>query len=299
MLEARDLTYYYGNNKAIDEVSFQLPENGVVALLGNNGSGKTTLIRIITGNLYPDRGEILWQGNPLLEKQETELEFGYLPEDFNPPRHYSLQQYFRYLTLILHIPYATLRGLFDYFDLEPVQKKPIKKLSKGYRQRIGIVQAFLGKKRIVILDEPTNGLDPSQRERFFHFLNDVRKNCLVIISSHSLEESMESADYFLIINKGRISFSGRKDALYSRVREYAVEVRGNIICIEDLDCEVLSQKKISQNYCSLRLRSPHSAGDLVKQLESMDLIVEKIDSGLTSLQNKLKGNHEENTDSFL
>ena len=295
MLEARDITYSYSRNKALDRVSFQIPEKGVIALLGNNGSGKTTLIKILTGNLYPDEGEVLWKRNSLPEELFSTLEFGYLPEDFNPPRHYSLQRYFHYLSSILQVPIKTLPGLYDFFQLEPVKNKPIKKLSKGYRQRIGIMQAFLGEKKIVLLDEPTNGLDPSQRERFFHFLDNVRHDCLVIISSHSLEESLQSADYFLVIHEGRISFSGLKDELNCQVREYVVDVSGDITGIQHLDCEIISQKKISGNYCSLRVRSPLSISEVVNQIESKNLTVEKIDSGLTSLQSKLKGKNEEDT----
>ncbi len=299
MFEVKDLSYYYRNYKALNGVNFQAPEKGVVALLGNNGSGKTTLIEIITGNKYPDRGEVQWEGKDFLEEQLTDLEFGYLPEEYNPPRHYSPERYFKHLTSLLQVPYSSLLPLYDCFNLDPVKKKPIKKLSKGYRQRIGIMQAFLGDKRIVILDEPTNGLDPSQRERFFHFLDRVRDDCLVIISSHSLEESLQSADYFLIISNGQITFSGQKESLYSRVREYVVEVSGEMERIDQLTCEVVSHKKISSGYCTLRLRTPQPVADVVKEFESIGLTVEKIDSGLTSLQNKMKKNDDEkNTDSL-
>ncbi len=202
------LTKYYGSTKAVDNISFSVNMGEVVGLLGPNGAGKTTIARMITGYLSPSSGVIEVNGrNVLTNTFEARKLVGYLPED-NPL--YPDMDVVEYLEFIAHLQGVPakmaprrIKAVIETFDLQEVKHAEIGTLSKGFRQRVGIAQAMIHLPQVVILDEPTNGLDPNQILEFRQYVRQIGKEKAVILSTHTLSEVQAVCDRVIIMDKGR------------------------------------------------------------------------------------------------
>ena len=223
MIEVRNIVKNYGFVKALDDVSFEVKKGEIVGFLGPNGAGKTTAMRIITGYLYPDSGDVRVKGVSVLEDPlEVKRNIGYLPED--NPLYYDMEvmEYLEFIGEARGLKKHRLRTEIDRVintvDISHVVYRPIGELSKGYKQRVGLAQALLHDPEILILDEPTTGLDPTQIVEIRSLIKELGKEKTLIISTHILPEAAATSTRILIINKGKIVASGTPEELTAMAR---------------------------------------------------------------------------------
>ena len=209
MIEAEGLTHYYGPYPAIQDVNFGVRKGEILGFLGPNGAGKTTTMRIITGFVPPTRGTVTLDGFDVVEQSlEARRRVGYLPETVPLYTDMSVNSYLKYMgTLRGMSPKAIKSRLGDVTDvcrLGDYRMTQIGKLSKGFRQRVGIAQAILHEPQVLVLDEPTIGIDPIQVVETRRLIQELGKDQTVVLSSHILPEVSMICDRVLIINEGRI-----------------------------------------------------------------------------------------------
>jgi ABC-2 type transport system ATP-binding protein len=209
MIQAEGLTHYYGPYPAIQDVNFGVRKGEILGFLGPNGAGKTTTMRIITGFVPPTRGTVTLDGFDVVEQSlEARRRVGYLPETVPLYTDMSVNSYLQYMgTLRGMSPKAIKSRLGDVTDvcrLGDYRKTQIGKLSKGFRQRVGIAQAILHEPQVLVLDEPTIGIDPIQVVETRRLIQELGKDQTVVLSSHILPEVSMICDRVLIINEGRI-----------------------------------------------------------------------------------------------
>ena len=218
MIEVKNLTKRYGKHLAVDDLSFTVEKGQIYGFLGPNGAGKSTTMNIMTGYLGATSGEILINGHDILrEPQEAKNCIGYLPEQ--PPLYMEMTvwEYLNFAAELKKIPKDEVKKQIEKVAkltrLEEVQNRLIHNLSKGYKQRVGLAQAILGFPEIIILDEPTVGLDPKQIIEIRELIRTLAKNHTVILSSHILAEVREVCDYIMIIAKGKLVASDTPENL--------------------------------------------------------------------------------------
>ncbi len=217
MIRLEGVTKKYGNLTALQDVSFQVQENETVGLLGRNGAGKTTLLNLLTGYFPPDSGQILISGKSMKEDPAAcKRKIGYLPE--KPPL-YDEMTAESYLRFVCELREVKKQGIRDHVEeilslcgLADVRSRVLGHLSKGYRQRAGIAQALCGAPEILILDEPTVGLDPKQTVEIRNLIRTLSKEHTVIFSSHILSEVQQACTRVLILDEGRLvmNYDARK-----------------------------------------------------------------------------------------
>src|SRR5215510_12602270 len=213
MIEAIGLSKFYRDFAAIQEVSFSIPQGQVAAFLGPNGAGKSTTMKILTGYLAPSKGVARIGGIDVANDRMAAAErLGYLPEngplypDMTP---LSLLQFFgRARGLDGSRLCGRIDDVVNRCALGPVIEKSIRKLSKGYRQRVGMAQVLLHEPDVLIMDEPTSGLDPNQIREVRRTIRDMAQNRTILLSTHILQEVEAVADRVILINRGRIVFDG-------------------------------------------------------------------------------------------
>ncbi len=218
MIEVKNLVKKYGTHLAVDHLDFQLEPGKIYGFLGPNGAGKSTTMNIMTGYLGATEGEVIIDGHDILkEPEEAKKHIGYLPE--LPPLYTDMTvlEYLEFAAELKEIPRKeredAVQRVMDIAKLNEVELRLIKNLSKGYRQRVGLAQAILGFPDIIILDEPTVGLDPKQIIEIRELIRSLAKEHTVILSSHILAEVREVCDYILIISKGRLVASDTPENL--------------------------------------------------------------------------------------
>ena len=213
MIEVSHLTKKYGGHLAVDDVSFTVEDGQIYGLLGPNGAGKSTIMNILTGYLSATSGQVTVAGHPLPEEaDEAKACVGYLPEQ--PPLYpeMTVGEYLNFVAELKKVPRAQLKEQVlraaRRTGLEKVLPRLIRSLSKGYKQRVGIAQALLGSPKIIILDEPTVGLDPAQVIEMRKLIRELGKAHTVILSSHILSEVQAVCQQVLILSKGKLAASG-------------------------------------------------------------------------------------------
>lgn len=209
MLEISQICRSYGDFKAVDNVSFSVGSGEIVGLLGHNGAGKTTIMKILTGYLEPDSGTASINGHSLqtsLKKVQREL--GYLPENLPVYPEMIVADYLDYAARLKGIPSNSRRDeivrVIRDTDLAEKVADPISTLSRGYKQRVGVAQAILGKPKLLILDEPTNGLDPTQTDQMRQLLRNIAKDATVMLSTHIMQEVEALCDRVLMMRSGQL-----------------------------------------------------------------------------------------------
>lgn len=222
MIEVKNLVKKYGNHLAVDHLDFRLEPGKIYGFLGPNGAGKSTTMNIMTGYLGATEGAVLIDGHDILkEPEEAKKHIGYLPE--LPPLYtdMTVQEYLEFAAELKRIPKgereSAIEEVMKLTKLMDVQMRLIKNLSKGYRQRVGLAQAILGFPDIIILDEPTVGLDPKQIVEIRELIRNLSKKHTVVLSSHILAEVREVCDYILIISKGKLVASDTPENLEKRM----------------------------------------------------------------------------------
>lgn len=218
MIEVKDLVKKYGSHLAVDHLSFTLESGKIYGFLGPNGAGKSTTMNIMTGYLGATQGSVLIDGHDILkEPEEAKKHIGYLPE--LPPLYMDMtvQEYLEFAAELKKLPKekreSDISEVMKLTRLQDVSGRLTKNLSKGYKQRVGLAQAILGFPEIIILDEPTVGLDPKQIIEIRELIRTLSKKHTVILSSHILAEVREVCDYILIISKGKLVASDTPENL--------------------------------------------------------------------------------------
>ncbi len=217
-IKISNLTKKYGGQKAVDNIDFEVKTGEIVGFLGPNGAGKTTTMKMITNYISPTSGEITINGKNLIENaEELKKHIGYLPEN-NPLYEDSpIIDYLKFIAAIQQIPKSEIedkvRQIIAKVGLNAEKHKKIRELSKGYKQRVGLAQALIHDPEILILDEPTTGLDPNQIIEIRKLIRELGREKTVILSTHILPEVEAIADRILIINQGKIVANGTAESL--------------------------------------------------------------------------------------
>ncbi len=218
MIEVKNLVKKYGEHTAVDHLSFTVEKGKIYGFLGPNGAGKSTTMNMITGYIASTEGEILIDGHNILDEPEAaKKKIGYLPE--LPPLYQDMTvlEYLKFAAELKSIPKEerekNIKEVMSTTKLEDMKRRLIKNLSKGYKQRVGLAQALLGYPEVIILDEPTVGLDPKQIIEIRDLIESLGKKHTVILSSHILSEVSAVCDYVLIIDKGRLVASDTPENL--------------------------------------------------------------------------------------
>ena len=209
MIEVKNLTKHYGDKKAVDDISFKVKDGEILGFLGPNGAGKSTTMNMLTGYISSTSGTVNINGVDILDDPiKAKANIGYLPEI--PPLYIDMTVK-AYLNFVFDLkkcklPRKThLRDICDLCKITDVKDRIIKHLSKGYKQRVGLAQALIGNPPVLILDEPTVGLDPKQMVEIRNLIKKLGRNHTVILSSHILSEIQMVCDRVIIINKGKIA----------------------------------------------------------------------------------------------
>ena len=218
MIEVRNLVKKYGNHVAVDHLNFTVEKGKIYGFLGPNGAGKSTTMNMITGYIASTEGDILIDGHNILEEpEEAKKRIGYLPEI--PPLYQDMtvREYLEFAAELKAVPRekkkSNIEEVMSTTKIEDVKNRLIKNLSKGYKQRVGLAQALLGYPEIMILDEPTVGLDPKQIIEIRDLIKGLGRKHTVILSSHILSEVSAVCDHVLIIDKGRLVASDSPENL--------------------------------------------------------------------------------------
>jgi ABC-2 type transport system ATP-binding protein len=223
-LKIQDLSKTYPTGvKALDAVSLTIP-HGMYGLLGPNGAGKSTLMRTLATLQEPDKGTaFLGDIDVLKQKEEVRRRLGYLPQDFGVYPRISAQDMLDHIALLKGITNGKERkemvaAMLQRCNLYEYRKKPLTGFSGGMRQRFGIAQALLGSPQLLIVDEPTAGLDPGERNRFYNLLAEIGEQVIVILSTHIVEDVMDLCTNMAIIHLGKVLFQGRPDDAISALK---------------------------------------------------------------------------------
>ena len=241
MIEVQDLTKYYGNVIALSGVNFSVEQGEILGFLGPNGAGKTTTIRILTGFIPPTSGRARVAGFDISEAPlEVKKRIGYMPENVPLYGDMGVERYLLFVAELKGVSRSKRRShigeIMERCGIREVAQRPIGKLSKGYRQRVGIAQALVGDPEVLILDEPTIGLDPKQIVEIREMIKSFGGEKTVLLSTHILPEVSMTCDRVVIINQGKVLAQDTPESLAARLRG----VRKLILQVEGPEEEVLN-----------------------------------------------------------
>ena len=260
MIEVKNVTKKYGSTIAVDDVSFEVKDGEVVGFLGPNGAGKSTTMNMITGFIEPTMGQIIVNGNDISKRpRKAKKEIGYMPE--NVPLYYELtaKEFVSYMAELKLVKRSErkqeVEKVLKETGLEDVKNKLIRNLSRGYKQRVSMAGALVGNPDVIILDEPTVGLDPKQITEIRSLIKELGKNHTVILSTHILSEVSQICERVIIINKGKIVAIDTPENLEKTTREK----NGIMVTVEDP----------KDNMSHLK--------DKIKEIESVELVKDNED----------------------
>ncbi len=268
MIEVRNLVKKYDNHIAVDHLNFTVEKGKIYGFLGPNGAGKSTTMNMITGYIASTEGEILIDGHNILnEPEEAKKKIGYLPE--MPPLYQDMtvMEYLRFAAELKSIPREkreeNIKGVMSTTKLHDVKNRLIKNLSKGYKQRVGLAQALLGYPEIIILDEPTVGLDPKQIIEIRDLIKSLGKKHTVILSSHILSEVSAVCDYVLIIDHGKLVASDSPEnlskvmsgtnSLELTIKGEQQEIRNALALVENIE-DLIYHDSIVEGACDFSVK---------------------------------------------
>lgn len=291
MVKVTHLTKKYGDYCAVDDISFELEEGCVYGFLGPNGAGKSTTMNMVTGYLAPTRGSVLIDDISMMKSPEKAKKLiGYLPEI--PPLYpdMTVMEYLKFAAELKGIDKIErmdrIRKIIDSVKLETVEERLIKNLSKGYKQRVGLAQALLADPKVIILDEPTVGLDPKQIVEVRDLIRRLGEEHTVILSTHILSEVRAVCDHVIIVSKGKIAADDSIDHLveqYNEKQRLTLVVKGNSSNAEKVigRIEGIEEKKMleeSTEFCRIGIMA--EAGRDIRE----DIFVKCSESGLIVLE---------------
>ena len=220
-LQVEHLCKSYRKKEALKDVNFKL-EQGVYGLLGENGAGKSTLMRILTTVDFPTSGSVLYNGKNIIQMEGDYRDLiGYMPQDYSVYPGFTATDFLNYMGTLKGIPADKLKAkipeVLEFVNLSDVANKKVRTFSGGMKRRVGIAQAILNEPEILILDEPTAGLDPKERLRFSNILSNMAKEKIILLSTHIVSDIEAIANQLIIINKGEVTETGSIDDMVGRV----------------------------------------------------------------------------------
>ncbi len=262
LLEARSLRKYYATQKAVDDISFSVAPGTIFGLLGPNGAGKTTLLRMITGILYPDQGDILFEGKKFEPLKDVE-KIGYMPEERGLYKKMKIGEQTLYLAQLKGLDKSTatklLKEWFEKLEMESWWNKKVEDLSKGMQQKLQFVTTVLHHPKLIILDEPFSGLDPVNsnviKDEIFRM---AKEGATIIFSTHRMEQVEEICDHIILVNKGQKILDGT-------VRNIKQQYKENLFRI---------------GFSTLPVTTPNDAFEIIRKQEDNSLVV-RIKEGKT------------------
>lgn len=254
MIEVKNVTKKYGKAVAVNDISFEIKEGEIVGLLGPNGAGKSTTMNMLTGFIEQTEGEIIVDGYNMLKKpKKAKKEIGYMPEGVPLYMDLTVKEFVTYMAEIKKVNKKErkekVEKIIEQTGLKDVEKKLVKNLSRGYKQRVSMAGALVGEPKILILDEPTVGLDPKQITEIRNLIKDLGKTHTIILSSHILSEVSQICNKVIIINKGKIVAVDTPENLENKVSD------NNMIyvTVEDKDNKIESVKEKVQGIEKIEL----------------------------------------------
>ena len=314
MIHAENLTKYYKDLCAVDQVNLDIRKGEIVGLLGPNGAGKTTILRMLTGFLRPTSGSIRVKDYNIDEHSlEIKRLLGYLPE--SAPLYHEMLAY-DYLNYVADIrgldsgrKATRIREMADLCGINEVMHKPISQLSKGYKQRVGLAHAMMSDPEILILDEPTSGLDPNQIVEIRDIIKEIGKTKTIILSTHILSEVEATCNRVVILNQGKIVADETTEALRQGASgEYIINISLLDADLESVKTELgsfdqvtieeaLDKKTEEEKALRLRLKCKSSSdirGDIYRKIKQMDWILLEFHQEAQSLENIFRQLTKEN-----
>ncbi|GLX77323.1 ABC transporter ATP-binding protein [Thalassotalea insulae] len=270
MLNVSQLTRSYGNFIAVNNVSFSIKKGEIIGLLGHNGAGKTTIMKIISGYLEADKGEVSLDGislndNPKLLQQHL----GYLPENLPVYPEMTVAEYLDYAADLKGLKadkkVAEIKRVIKATDLSSKLLAPIQTLSRGYKQRVGVAQAILANPKLLILDEPTNGLDPEQTQHMRQLIKEIAQDATVILSTHIMQEVNALCDRALILKAGQLVLDEKLDAL-QHSQQLIVETDCQDLAIIKQISGVKALERISEHQLMVEISKPEFSRTICTEL---------------------------------
>lgn len=230
-LEIKNLTKIYGKKRANNGITVTL-ENGVYGLLGPNGAGKTTLMKQITTLIKPDKGEILYNGKDIFNMDDKYRNIiGYLPQEFGVYKNFTAKQFLQYVGALKGMSGKNLNfkvnELLELVGLYDVRNKSIGKFSGGMKRRVGIAQVLLNDPKIIVLDEPTAGLDPQERTRFRNLIAKISRDKIIILSTHIISDIESVAKETIMVKEGKLIMKGTHREILSDMNNKVYNIRVN------------------------------------------------------------------------
>ena len=224
MIEVKNVTKKYGNKIAVDNISFEVKDGEVVGFLGPNGAGKSTTMNMITGFIEPTDGTIMINGNDISKKaKKAKKQIGYMPENVPLYHELTVKEFIKYMAELKFVKRPERKAEVDKVikeaGLENVKNRLIRNLSRGYKQRVSLAGALVGNPDVIILDEPTVGLDPKQITEIRELIKELGKKHTVILSTHILSEVSQICEKVVIINKGKIVAIDTPENLEQKTKE--------------------------------------------------------------------------------
>lgn len=288
MIQVQNLCKNYGHRKAIEDLNFHVKKGEVVGLLGPNGAGKTTTMRIITGFMVPSSGEVILGGDNIFENPiQAKKKIGYLPEI--PPLYQDMTvtNYLKFVAQLKQVPHSQIKKnveqAIESTNLQQVSSRQIQNLSKGFRGRVGLAQALVSLPEILILDEPTVGLDPRQVAEVRKLIGNLKGDHTILLSTHILSEVQANCDRVIIVNEGRIVAEDSLEALAqsSRLeRKIQIEVRHSSVesinQLKNLDFVTSLEEQNNKLIVGVNLSG--------NELERLSKAIVELNFGLLSMQ---------------
>lgn len=250
MIEVKNITKKYGNVTAVDNINFKIEEGEIIGLLGPNGAGKSTTMNMITGYIEPTEGEILVKGYDISKKpKKAKAQIGYMPEGVPLYSDLTVKEFVTYMAELKKVNRKErkekVEKIIEQTGLKDVENKLTRNLSRGYKQRVSMAGALVGEPKILILDEPTVGLDPKQITEIRELIRELGKTHTIILSSHILSEVSQICNKVIIINKGKIVAIDTPENLEKKVTEN----NSIYVTVEDIDNKM---EKITEKIAEIK-----------------------------------------------
>ena len=269
MIEVKNITKKYGSFTAVDNISFKIEEGEIIGLLGPNGAGKSTTMNMITGYIEPTEGEIIINGSDISKRpKKAKSQIGYMPEGVPLYSDLTVKEFVTYMAELKKVDRKTrkekVEKIIEQTGLKDVEKKLTRNLSRGYKQRVSMAGALVGEPKILILDEPTVGLDPKQITEIRALIKELGKTHTVILSSHILSEVSQICNKVIIINKGKIVAVDTPENLEKKVASNNT----TFVTVEDAENKMETIKETIPEIKEIKLIKENEDGTKQYALES-------------------------------